>query len=98
MSQLVIPNLEADQVGQVQVTIEVANRIDQVLAQRGLLPSEEVRRETLDKVIVDTGATLLSLPTAIIQRLGLVAGETATVETSAGVREKPNFSRCGSLC
>ncbi len=52
--------------GQVIATITVTNRIDQVLAERGFIPIEEVRSCTLDNVLVDPGATMLCLPTAII--------------------------------
>jgi predicted aspartyl protease len=37
--------------------------------------------------LVDTGATLLSLPTALIHRLGLAKVSTKQVRTSAGVSE-----------
>ena len=39
----------------------------------------------MDDVLVDTRATMLGLPTAVIQQFGLVEGETISVETAAGV-------------
>jgi len=87
MSKLVIPNLQGKQMGQVIATLSVTNRIDQVLAQRGFIPAEEVRFCILDDVIVDTGATLLCLPAAIISQLGLVQGGEASTETTAGVKQ-----------
>lgn len=36
---------------------------------------------------MDTGATILCLPTAVINQLGLVQGGEANVETSAGVKQ-----------
>ena len=71
MGTLVVPNLQGKQMGQVITTITVINRIDQVLAERGFISTEEVRSLTLDNVMVDTGATLLCLPAAIISQLGL---------------------------
>lgn len=61
-----MPNLQGKQMGQVITTLTVTNRIDQVLAERGFIPAEEVRSCTLDDVLVDTGATMLCLPAAII--------------------------------
>ena len=86
MGKLVVPNLQSQQMGQVIVTITVINRIDQVLSERGFIPREEVRSCTLNNVLVDTGATMLCLPAAIISQLGLVQGGEASVETTAGVK------------
>jgi predicted aspartyl protease len=87
MGKLVIPNLEGKQMGQVIVSLTLTNRIDQVLAQRGFISPEEVRSCTLDDVLVDTGATMLCLPTAVISQLGLAQGGEANVETTAGVTQ-----------
>lgn len=57
MGKVIIPNL---------TTLSVTNRIDQVLAQRGFITLEEVRRKTLTDILVDTGDTLLCLPAAVI--------------------------------
>lgn len=97
MGTLVAPNLQGKQMGQVITTITVSNRIDQVLAERGFIPREEIRSCTLDNVLVDTGATLLCLPTAIISQLGLVQGGAVSVETTAGVRQERIF-RDVELC
>ncbi|MBE9061525.1 aspartyl protease family protein [cf. Phormidesmis sp. LEGE 11477] len=71
--------------GKVTATVTVTNNIDKILAERGFISSEEVRSITLENVLVDTGATTLSLPTAIAEKLGLaVKGETS-VKTSAGL-------------
>jgi predicted aspartyl protease len=86
MGKLILPNLQVPQMGQVIATITVTNRIDQVLAQRGFTSSEEVRSFTLTDILVDTGATLLCLPAAIIQQLGLVQGGIAN-ETTAGMQQ-----------
>jgi len=86
MGTLVVPNLQGKQMGQVIITITVTNRIDRVLAERGFIPTEEVRSCTLDNVLVDTGATVLCLPAAIISQLGLVQGGEASVETTDGVK------------
>lgn len=50
-----------DDMGKVTATITVTNRIDQILAERGFIPPEQVRSVTLKDVLVDTGATRLCL-------------------------------------
>ena len=40
-------------------------------AQQEHLPAEQVRRVTVPDALVDTGATLLSMPTRLIRQLGL---------------------------
>ena len=97
MSKLAIPNFQGKQMGQVIVALTVTNRVDQVLAQRGFIPPEEVRACTLDDVLVDTGATMLCLPAAIISQLGLVQGGKVNVETTAGVKQGRIF-RDVDLC
>lgn len=87
MGKLVMPNLQGKQMGQVIATFTLTNRIDGVLAQRGFISPSEVRSCTLDEVLVDTGATMLCLPAAIISQLGLVQGGEANVETAAGVKQ-----------
>ena len=89
---LVLPNLQAKQMGQVITTITVTNRIDRVMAERGFSAAEEVRCVILDNVVVDTGATLLSLPAHIISQLGLIQVGERDVETSAGIKKGRIFA------
>src|SRR5438093_871815 len=51
---------------------------------RGLLPADRVRRVTVPDALVDTGATLLSLPTSLIRSLGLSQTSTRRVTSSTG--------------
>ena len=89
---LVLPNLQEKQIGQVLTTITVTNRIDRVMAQRGFISAEEVRSVILDNVVVDTGATLLSLPAPIITQLSLKQVGERDVETSAGIKKGRIFA------
>ncbi|MEG4112695.1 MULTISPECIES: aspartyl protease [unclassified Microcoleus] len=89
---LVLPNLQEKQMGQVITTITVTNRIDIVMAERGFIGAEEVRSVTLDNVVVDTGATLLSLPALIISQLGLKQVGERDVETSPGIKKGRIFA------
>ncbi|MEG4037245.1 aspartyl protease [Microcoleus sp. S36b_A4] len=89
---LVLPNLQEKQMGQVITTITLTNRIDRVMAERGFIAAEEVRSVILDNVVVDTGATLLSLPARIISQLGLIQVGERDVETSAGIKKGRIFA------
>jgi len=82
---------EEGSVGHVHVTITVANRIDQALAERGLLSPGQVRAVTLDDVMIDTGATLLALPIDVIERLGLTVRREVIARTAAGPRTIRRF-------
>lgn len=56
--------------GQVKAKIKVENLVDVLLAERGELPPEKVRQVEME-ALVDTGATLLCLPSGVIKELGL---------------------------
>ena len=82
--KLTIPTFKKNQMGQVTTTITVTNHIDQILAERDFIQESEVRSVVLDNVLVDTGATLLSLPTAIVEKLGLPVSGSTDVKTANG--------------
>jgi predicted aspartyl protease len=71
--------------GRFSVDIEVANNDDLALMRRGLLPKDQVRRETIQGV-VDSGATKLVLPEAVVKRLGLTPGNPVKVRYADGRR------------
>lgn len=71
--------------GKVTTTINVTNQIDLTLAERGFIPTEQVRSVTLNDVLVDTGATRLCLPKNIILDLGLPFQGEADVKIATGV-------------
>ena len=73
-----------EQMGRIITTLIITNRGDQVLAERGLMPREDVRTITLVNVLVDTGATTLCLPANVIARLGLTLLKEVDVATATG--------------
>ena len=77
----------AEGVGRFSVDIEVANNDDLALARRGLLPPDQVRRETIPGV-VDSGAVRLVLPEAVVNRLGLPLGDPIPVRYADGRRDQ----------
>ena len=72
--------------------IELTNLSDLNLANRGIITSEEVRRVTIEDALVDTGATRLSLPKPIIERLGLAPFGNAKARTAAGIVDRTIYS------
>ena len=57
--------------GRVLTEATIENLSDLHLASKAVIPEEQVRRITVDDALVDSGATMLSLPTHLIRQLGL---------------------------
>ena len=72
-----------DKMGRFHVAIEVANDTDLVLARRGSMPPDQVRK-TVIQGLVDTGATRLVLPESTARQLGLEAPGTIKVQYADG--------------
>jgi len=78
--------MECD-MGRVLTEATIENLEDLWAVKRGLLSSEQVRCATVTDALVDTGATLLSLPTRLIQQLGLEKTASKRVTSSTGISE-----------
>jgi clan AA aspartic protease len=63
--------------------IRLTNSTDLTNAQRGLIPPEQVRTETVE-ALVDTGAMMLALPSDLVERLGLPVRDTRTAKLADG--------------
>ena len=79
--------METEAMGRVLTEVTIENLEDLWAVKRGLLPPEQVRRITVADALVDTGATLLSLPTRLIQQLGLSKVSSKRVTSSIGLGE-----------
>jgi predicted aspartyl protease len=79
--------METETMGRVLVEATVENIKDLWEAEKGMRPPDQVRRLTIPGALVDTGATLLSLPTALIRQLGLKPQAKKRVTSSSGVTE-----------
>ena len=77
--------------GRVDTSLIISNRADQIEAERGLRGADTTRSVTLDGVLVDTGATYLSVPADIVARLGLTVLRELTIQTAAGPRKARLF-------
>lgn len=92
----------ADLMGRITTTLVVANRGDEILAERGMIPPQEVRSVTLKNVLVDTGATTLCLPADVISQLGLSMLKEVDVATATGfgkarIFQDAKISLCGRI-
>ncbi len=76
--------METESTGRVLTEATIENLQDLWAAQQGLMAPDQVRRLTVTDALVDTGATALSLPTRLIQQLGLSKRYEKRVRTSAG--------------
>jgi predicted aspartyl protease len=79
--------METELMGRVVTEATIENLKDLWDAQRGMRPSDQVRRVTVSDALVDTGATLLSMPTSLIGQLGLARVSSKRVSSSVGVAE-----------
>ncbi|MCK6483069.1 MAG: retroviral-like aspartic protease [Phycisphaerae bacterium] len=70
MNRSVIEPKPGVEMGRVDVTITVENVEDRERAERGEIPPEQVRRVTTE-ALVDSGATYLCMPEAMVRTLGL---------------------------
>lgn len=84
--------MENDEMGRVETEATIENLEDLWAAKRGLLAQDEVRRLTIRDALVDTGATLLSLPKGLIEQLGLEEVTSKRVISSTGPAQATIYS------
>jgi predicted aspartyl protease len=84
--------METGTMGRVLTEATLENITDLSDAERGYIPADQVRRVAVTDALVDTGATLLSLPTRLIQQLGLRKFSSRRVTSSVGVGEADLYS------
>ena len=77
--------MEFATIGEVPASAIIENLKDLYDVEEGRLSATEVRRVNVDDALVDTGATLLSLPKRYIKQLGLTQVRERTARTAAGV-------------
>jgi len=74
-----------NEMGKVFATLTIINRADQIRAEDGTIPPEQIRSITIKNVLVDTGATTLCLPPDAITKLGLKILKEVDVATAMGI-------------
>jgi predicted aspartyl protease len=80
-------SLESDTMGRVTTEATIENLKDLWAVELGVRSAHEVRRVEVSDALVDTGATLLSLPTRLIRELGLGWVSKKNVTSSIGTGE-----------
>ncbi|MEO1509653.1 MAG: aspartyl protease [Cyanobacteria bacterium J06633_23] len=71
---------------QITVALTVTNHIDQILAERGFISTDQIRSMTLIDVLVNRGASRLCLPADVIQELGLPLEGQIDARIAVGVQ------------
>jgi predicted aspartyl protease len=77
--------MEIATMGKVIVSARAENLRDVYAVEEGRLSLDEIRSVEIDDALVDTGATLLSLPTRYIKQLGLTQIRERTERTVGGI-------------
>jgi clan AA aspartic protease len=70
--------------GRVTVKARIENLGDWLAVRRGKLNADQVRAIDVDDALVDTGATMLSLPKSLIKKLGLEKFASRKMRTAKG--------------
>lgn len=77
--------MEIQTMGRVVVDVKIENLGDLLQVRKGGLPEEDVKSIAVSDALIDTGATMLSLPARYIEQLGLERQRTRSARTTAGV-------------
>jgi len=77
--------METSTVGKVIVSARIENLFDIEEVFKGQISEDQVRRLEVDDAMVDTGATLVSMPMRLIEQLGLKRIKTAHARTAIGL-------------
>ncbi|HWG48025.1 MAG TPA: retropepsin-like aspartic protease [Gemmataceae bacterium] len=79
--------MESTVMGRVLTEATIENIKDLWGIEKGLIQPNEARRITVSDALVDTGATLLTMPTRLIQQLGLTRTATKRITNFGGKTE-----------
>ena len=90
--QVLQVDTDTETMGRVLTTAMIENLEDIWAAKRGLVGADQIRRIEVPDALVDSGATLLSIPSRLIQKLGLERVTTKKVSSSIGPGEANIYS------
>ncbi len=95
--------MEFNPMGRVLTEVTIENVKDLYSVELGIIMPDQVRKLSIADALVDTGATLLSIPTRLIHQLGLkrVATKRVTAssgQTEAGMYEAVRLTIMGRFC
>lgn len=83
--------METASMGKVTVSAKIENMTDATLIREGIDINRPIRTVHVDDALVDTGATMLSLPQRLIGELGLRCVSSRTARTPAGIKTFPVY-------
>ena len=84
--------METQPMGKVLVPAKIENMEDVYAVKLGTLDPAAVRTAEVTDALVDTGATMLSMPRHLIEQLGLERLRTRRARTTTGIAEFGVFS------
>lgn len=84
--------MKVEEMGRVLTSATFENFGDLWSAKEGAIADDQVRRVDVEDALVDSGATLVSLPTRLIQQLGLENTGSRRVTSSTGGGEANMYS------
>lgn len=79
--------MKTEEMGRVLTAATIENYVDLWAAKQGIINDDQIRRIEVTDALVDSGATLLSLPKSLIKQLGLEKTAEKRVTSSIGVGE-----------
>ena len=79
--------METETMGRVLVTARIENMRDLVAVEMGVLQPAQVRAVEVTDALVDTGASMLSLPRQMIDQLGLIYLRSQRTRTASGTSD-----------
>jgi predicted aspartyl protease len=84
--------MKVEEMGRVLTPATIENYVDLWAAKQGIINDDKIRRIEVQEALVDSGATLLSLPKSLIQELGLEKTAEKRVTSSIGFGEANLYS------
>jgi len=82
---------DTTEMGRVTTPATIENVYDLYDHEKGRIGAEKVRRIEVEEALVDTGATMLSLPKSMIEQLGLRRYRDKTARTPTGMVTFPCY-------
>jgi len=79
--------MEIETTGEVVVSARMENLADVYDVKKGAIAEDQIRAVEVTDALVDTGATMLSMPGKLIEQLGLKQQRTRTARTASGTAE-----------
>jgi predicted aspartyl protease len=76
--------MDTETMGRVTVEAKIESLEDLMMLRKGLIAADQARSVDVADALVDTGATMLSMPGKLIKELGLEPVRTRKAITSAG--------------